>query len=236
MTPENRAGSEDGEPSTSHWLTEALEAEASQHTPDTRRIRAAMRERTGTVCAARLKRRWRLAGVPAGLVAGALCAVMVFVVSTAYHGGRSQTSPSPGPLAGTSQTTGVRAHIVSATGTVDASSRTGWSQEDVAIDFTRPIAGFQLSVKVSLGSTGASAGYSSTYDSSLFDVTVDTQAHALVYKFNLKPGKTLPPGSSRFDVRFSYGNPHNPAHDTYYVSVFTDKAHGRVADVAQGAF
>lgn len=137
---------------------------------------------------------------------------------------------------GTSQSSGAHVHIVTAKGTVDASSRTGSSQEDVAVTFTKPIAGFQLSVKVSLESTGASAGYSSTYDSSLFDVTVDTEAHALVYKFNLKPGKTLPPGSSQFAVRFTYALPHNPADDTYYVSVYTDKADGRIPDVAQGAF
>lgn len=237
MIREDRGGSEDGEPRTPAWLADALEAEAEQHSPDTRRMRAALRERTDTVT--RRKKRRRLAGVPAGLAAGAACAAMVFVVSTTSHSSRTRPSllPSPAPpLAGTSQTTGIHEHIVTATGTVDASSRTGWSQEDVAVTFAQPIAGFQLSVKVSLASTGASAGYSSTYDASLFDVTVDTQAHALVYKFNLKPGKTLPPGSSQFAVRFTYGLPHNPADDTYYVSVYTDKAHGRVPDVAQGAF
>lgn len=236
MIREDRAGSEDGEPQTPHWLSDALEAEAGKHNPDTRRIRAALHARTGTAAAQR-KRSRRLAGIPAGIAAGAVCAAMVFVVSLTYHSGRSRTSPSTGPLAGPSpQTTSAGAHVVTATGTVDASSRTGWSQEDVAIHFAQPIAGFQLSVKVSLDSSGSSAGYSSTYDSSLFNVTVDTQAHALVYKFNLKPGKTLPPGSSQFSVRFDYGLPHNPAHDTYYVSVYTDKAHGRAADVAQGAF
>lgn len=236
MIREDRAGSGDGEPDTPRWLADALEAEAERHTADTWRIRAAMRARTSTGTASRPKHRWRLTGVPAGLAAGAMCAAMVFVVSMAYHRDRSEPPPPPGPLAGTSQTAAAGTHIVTATGTVDRSSHTGWSQEDVAVTFTQPIAGFQLSVKVSLESTGASAGYSSTYDTSLFNVTVASQDHALVYKFNLKPGKTLSPGSSQFAVRFTYGIPHNPADDTYYVSVYTDKAHGKVPDVAQGAF
>lgn len=58
--------------------------------------------------------------------------------------------------------------------------------------------------------------WSERVEASLFDATVDAQDRALVYKFNLKPGKTLSPGSSQFAVRFTYGLPHNPADDTYY--------------------
>lgn len=234
MSREDHAESEDGAPHTAGWLADALEAEAARHLPDSRRIRAGLRERT--VAARQPKRRGRLAGVPAGVVAGVLCTAMVFAVTAVYEHDRSVPSPSPQLIAGPSPSTSHSEHIVTASGTVDASSRTGWSQEDVGVSFTEPIAGFQLSVKVSLESTGASAGYLSTYDASLFDVTVDAQDRALVYKFNLKPGKTLPPGPSQFAVRFTYKLGHNPSHDTYYVSVYTDKAHGRVPDVAKGAF
>lgn len=257
MSRRDEVGGEDGEPSTPisaatpDWLADTLAAEAGKHVPDIRRIRAVMRDGIESVDTVRSRKPLRgfallrglprrFAGVPAGIAAGVLCVAMVFAVATMYDSGRSGSSAPPGmtapPLAGSNTDTSDGAPIVTATGTVDAASRTGWSQEDVAITFAQPVAGFQLSVKVSLASTGSSAGYSSTYDASLFTVTVDKQAHALVYKFNLKPGTTLPPGPSRFAVQFNYENPHDSAHDTYYVSVYTDKAHGRVPDVAQGAF
>jgi len=226
------AGSEDGGLRDTGWLADAMDAEAGQHMPDTQRIRARMRERTN---GAQRKRRQllssRLAGVPAGIVAGALCVALVFAVTaTIQQSAGSSPSSTVAPPPKSAQT------IVTATGKVDAGSRAGWSQEDVAVKFAQPIAGFQLSVKVSLNSTGSSTGYSTTYDASLFDVKVDTQAHALVYKFDLKPGKTLPAGSSEFAVQFNYGDPHNAADDTYYVSVYTDKAHGKVPGVSKGAF
>lgn len=249
MSRHDDAGGEEGGRRTRApgWLADALDAEAGQHMPDTRRIRAVMRERTD---AAQRKQGWlrrfrllprRLAGVPAGIAAGAVCTALVFAITATYSATYSRSHTSSVPDATDSFTTtqpsiGGSAHIVTAAAAIDKSSRAGWSQENVVVTFNQPIAGFQLSVKVSLNSTGSSTGYRTTYDPSLLDVTVDAQAHALVYKFNLKPGKTLPTGSAQFAVQFNYANPHNPADDTYYVSVYTDKAHGRVPDVAQGTF
>lgn len=243
---DERCASGSGAAAGPGWLADALGTEAAKHAADTRRIRAAMRKRIEGTARPRVLTRLRgiprrFAGVPAGIVAGVLCVVMVFAVVTAYNTARSHPPSSPGvttppPTTSSTNSGSAAAHIVTATGTVDAASRSGWSQEDVAVAFTEPIAGFQLSVKVSLSSSGSSAGYSSTYDASLFDVSVETQAHALVYKFNLKKGRVLAAGPSRFAVQFNYGATHHSADDTYYVSVYTDAAHGRVPDVAQGTF
>jgi hypothetical protein len=282
------------------WLKGLLDSEAESHDPDGHGIHAAMRERIDGAQRSGARRRpltlsGRLAGVPRGIAAGAVCATLVVAVAATVRTGQPHTGSSSGAVSGASITGGTDAgrapgspaetggtpngaggsdrtaaaspssggspghpsasgsapasspasgasgasggtQLVTATGTVDPGSTAGWSQEDVAITLSEPIAGFQLSVKVSLNAKGSSTGYWTTYDKSLFDVTVDTQSNALIYKFNLRSGQTLPVGTARFAVQFNYGNPHNPANDTYYVSVYTDKAHGSIPGVSQGAF
>jgi hypothetical protein len=126
--------------------------------------------------------------------------------------------------------------VVTASGAVDRSSNANWSQENVNITLSAPVTSFQLSVKVAMSPGLSSTGDWTNYDISMFDVTVDTQPDGVTYKFQLKPGRSLPAGSAEFAVQFAHGAGHNPADDTYYLSATADATHGSATGVAQGAF
>jgi hypothetical protein len=133
------------------------------------------------------------------------------------------TPPAAGPLMSTS-------------GTVDPGSRAFWDQEDAWITLDKPVATFQLTVTVVQTGGVVATGYSMNYHSSVFDTTVVAQPGAVIYHFSLQPGRTLPAGQWQFAVQFIHGLSHDPAADTYSVSVVSDAAHGAIRKASSGAF
>jgi DNA-directed RNA polymerase specialized sigma24 family protein len=273
----------DAEPTA--WLTELLDSEARHYEPDTARIRTTLYENLDGAARGRRRRSLlglRLAGIPAGIAAAALCGTVAVAVTatveshpkaptptTAEGGGLPAASRDPSadgsaqPASHGSQTA-VAGHpaspsasspsgsgsaspdasasasagptLITAVGAVDPSSNASWAQENVNITLTEPVTSFQLTVKVSTSAGLSSTGDWTNYDISVFDVTVDTRSDGIVYTFQLKSGKTLQPGSAEFAVQFAHGAVHDPADDSYYASVITDKAHGSAQGVSQGNF
>jgi cytoskeletal protein RodZ len=155
--------------------------------------------------------------------------------------GTASASPSASrgssPSASASGGTGTGSSSpITAVGAVDPNSNGSWSQENVNTTLTAPTTSFQLTVKVSASPGVEQTGQWTNYDISMFDVTVTPDAGGLTWVFQLKSGKTLPPGSAEFAVQFAHGAGHDPSGDTYYVSIITDQAHGSASGVAQGAF
>jgi hypothetical protein len=125
---------------------------------------------------------------------------------------------------------------VSATGTVNPDSFEYWSEEDVSVTLNEPVTAFKLTVTVARSARVASTGYWTTYPLAIFDVTVAAQANALIYTFILKSGHTLQSGSSGFAVQFNHDSSHNPAADTYALSVTGGGQHAAGREVALGSF
>jgi hypothetical protein len=254
------AGPEQMEPDA-RWISELLSTAAETHVADSRRVRASVHEITRN--ARRARRRalvlpLRLAGIPAGITAAVLCATVAVAVtatidteaprphsgSTAAAGPSAAAEATQSPvskqaaptIAGTSASAPGGASVVSATATLDTSGNADWSQEDVWVALAKPTAGFQLTVKVSRSAQPVSTGTWMTYDTDLFDVSVKSQSGAVIYKFQLKSGRILPAGTAEFAVRFSHGPEYKPEDDTYYLSVYTDKADGSVSGISYGPF
>ena len=118
------------------WLREVLTSEAGTYSPDTNRMRAAVKDRIAARPPGRLRvsagggfgGRWgvlgiRLAGVPAGIVAVGLCAAVAVGLGVTATQGSSAASHSPAQAGGTvAAAPGSRGPESSAHAAVDATS------------------------------------------------------------------------------------------------------------------
>jgi hypothetical protein len=154
--------------------------------------------------------------------------------STAGNRPLPKPTPTPSPSAASVR---AGANPVSATGTNDLGAFPYWLQEQVSVSLRAPVTALQLKVTVARSALVASTGYWTTYDPAVFDVTVAAQSSTLTYTFTLKPGQTLPAGNSAFAVQFNHGtDPHDPAGDTYALSVTSDGQNAAVQGTAAGEF
>lgn len=144
--------------------------------------------------------------------------------------------PAPTPTPPSSPPSAAGAKLVSASGHSDLGSFPYWIQEEVWVSLREPVTQLQLTVTVARSTGVASTGYWTTFNPAVFDVTVTTQATTLTYVFTLKPGNTLPAGNSTFAAQFNHWTPHNPASDTYALSVVSDEQNTTVRGEALGAF
>ncbi len=296
MTGGGRRGAErwerDGE-----WLTEVLDSEFGRYEPDTQRIRTLLDERMEGGAAERAVHgrnpvvRLRLAGIPAGIAAAALCATVAVGVTATVTGnhpdstpnaatthgglpaagdgptggnGRSaagspgagthgtvtgqaagtatkpagaDASPSASPSASTSTpASSTGAPIVAAAGSLAPTSNAQWSEEDVNITLADPITALQLVVRVAPSAGLASAGFWSNHDITKFDVSVNSDANGLVYRFTLKPGNSIDAGAFTIAAQFTHSGQRDASGDTFAVNVTTDQAHGSASAVSQGSF
>jgi hypothetical protein len=98
------------EPDTA-WLSALLDAEAETYTPDTGRLSASVYERLAVVRTVRVRIfavPIRLAGIPVGVAAAALCATVAMAVTATVGGGPpvlgSSPAPTPSPVGDPSAT------------------------------------------------------------------------------------------------------------------------------------
>ncbi|MGW2235212.1 hypothetical protein [Streptomyces sp. NPDC001759] len=117
--------------------------------------------------------------------------------------GSSRPTPSasiPSPAAGESQ----NGPLWSA-GSVDPDSTVYWTQSNLALKTTRPLT--SLTVEIRIVQTGGvkNTGTWQTLPGGDFIVTVQEAGGALVYRWVLKPGLTVPAASYEFAVQFNNG-------------------------------
>ncbi len=144
-------------------------------------------------------------------------------------------SPSASPSTSTS-TSNTGAPIVAAAGSLAPTSNAQWSEEDVNITLADPITALQLVVRVAPSPGLASAGFWSNHDITKFDVSVNSDATGLVYRFTLKPGNSIDAGTFTIAAQFKHSGQRDPSGDTFAVNVTTDQAHGSASAVSQGSF
>jgi len=107
---------------------------------------------------------------------------------------------SPSPAAGESQ----NGPLWSA-GSVDPGSTVYWTQSNLALKTTQPLT--SLTVEIRIVQTGGvkNTGTWQTLPNGDFTVTVQEAGGALVYRWVLKPGLTVPAGNHEFAAQFNNG-------------------------------
>lgn len=93
---------------------------------------------------------------------------------------------------------------LSAKGSVDPNSHTFWTQDQLVLDVAQPLT--KLIVQVHIAQTGGvqSSGQWQTAPGDDFTVTVQEIDGAVVYRWELKPGRTVPAAQQIFAVQYNH--------------------------------
>ncbi|NGY59230.1 hypothetical protein G7043_09880 [Lentzea sp. NEAU-D13] len=93
---------------------------------------------------------------------------------------------------------------LSSTGSVDPNSHTFWTQDTLVLDLTQPLT--KLTVQVHIAQTGGvqSSGQWQTAPGDDFTVTVQEINGEVVYRWDLKPGRTVPAAQQVFAVQYGH--------------------------------
>ncbi|MEU2420160.1 hypothetical protein ABZ619_03705 [Streptomyces sp. NPDC007851] len=103
-------------------------------------------------------------------------------------------------------------------GSVDPRSNVYWTQSNLLLKTTQPLT--SLTIEMRIVQTGAvkNTGTWQTLPSDDFTVTIQETGGALVYRWVLKPGLTVPAGSHEFAAQFNNGaDGHSAGGDGYRV-------------------
>ncbi|WP_084955611.1 hypothetical protein [Thermoactinospora rubra] len=228
------------------WLRELLQEEAARHEP--RRERMLARIENGMAASSgdrRPRPRRRLAVLPA-LAVAAVIALAWWLVTPARspapdpaaavrHSTPSTRPPSPEPTptpTGPRPTTeradvevsrrpeptpkpGVRAKAL-----VDPHSNPYWAQNNLVLTFAEPVRELKVTVRVARTPGVTPAGQWVALPAEDFETGVEEQRGTLVYRWVLKPGRTVWPGSHTFAVQYNR-RPGDPGgrDDSYVVEV-----------------
>ncbi|MCO6009000.1 hypothetical protein NE236_28905 [Actinoallomurus purpureus] len=230
------------------WLRSALREEADAHQPDHDRMRARVDAATRPRRIRRAGGRSLAAAAmaAAGVVAVAVAVVVVTWRSAgpatpaipAGHGSAQTDGPSPSASRTASPATRVgrpsptarpttsspvarrpRTKVPAVVARIDPGSNDYWAQEDVTVSGERPLSTLQVTVRVARTQGVRSAGSWSSLPGDAFAVTVGDERGALVYRWALRPGRSVPPGSYVFAAQYTRAPGGRDAHrDTYTVT------------------
>ncbi|WP_338684208.1 hypothetical protein QD712_27985 [Streptomyces acidiscabies] len=126
----------------------------------------------------------------------------------------SATSASPAPTADESQDGPLRS-----AGSLDAKSNAYWTQSDLLLTTTQPLTSLTVEIRIVQTGGAKSTGTWRTLPADDFTVTVQEADGALVYRWVLKPGLTVPAGNHEFAAQFNNGadGAHSATGDGYRV-------------------
>ncbi|MFF4041051.1 hypothetical protein [Streptomyces sp. NPDC001816] len=110
------------------------------------------------------------------------------------------SATSPSPAAGESQ----NGPLWSA-GSVDPHSTVYWTQSNLALKTTRPLTSLTIEMRIVQTGGVKNTGTWQTLPSADFTVTAQEADGTLVYRWVLKPGRTVPAGSYEFAAQFNNG-------------------------------
>ncbi|MFE1548122.1 hypothetical protein [Streptomyces sp. NPDC058718] len=174
--------------------------------------KAPRRARTGVPWTGR---RWTAAVAVAVAVAGVV-GVGGLAVTTLDRGPAAPASrpPAPGPVA-------------EAAGALDPGSNRWWAQGDVTVTTRTPVSGLVVDVRVVRTAGVVSTGHWRTRPAEDFTVTVTEEPGTLLYRWTLKPGRTVPPGRHVFAVQYNHAEGVRDASADTYAVVLTGGDGGR---------
>ena len=93
---------------------------------------------------------------------------------------------------------------LSSKGSVDPNSHTFWTQDKLVLDVTQPLTKFTLEVRIAQTGGVQSSGQWQTAPSDDFTVSVREVDGEVVYRWELKPGRTVPPARQDFAVQYNH--------------------------------
>ncbi|WP_030751186.1 hypothetical protein [Streptomyces griseus] len=156
--------------------------------PPPRRDRAPLRAR-------RTGRRW------AAPVAVAVAATAVAAIGL---GGLAVTAPRERPASPAVPAPAAPGPAARATGTVDPGSNRWWAQSDLAVTTETEVTGLAVEVRIALTGGIVGTGHWQTRSADDFAVTAAEESGALVYRWTLKPGRTVPAGPHTFAAQYNH--------------------------------
>ncbi|MFD0147787.1 hypothetical protein ACWGQ4_37920 [Streptomyces sp. NPDC055721] len=159
--------------------------------------------------------RWTAAVAVAAAVAGVV-GVGGLAVTTLDQGPAAPATslPAPGPAA-------------EASGALDPGSNRWWAQGDVTVTTRTPVSGLVVDVRVARTAGVVSTGHWRTRPAEDFTVTVTEEPGALLYRWTLKPGRSVPPGRHVFAVQYNHAEGVRDASADTYTIVLTGGDGGR---------
>ncbi|MFF5504063.1 hypothetical protein ACF1E9_06610 [Streptomyces roseolus] len=202
-----------------------LREAAAAHRPDRARMLARVERGMAGPPPARVRpprRRWTVAVAVAATVAGVLGLGGVAVTALRDRPAPpSGVAPVPGPAA-------------RAAGTIDPGSNRWWAQSDLAVTTEAEVAGLTVELRVALTGGIVSTGHWQTRPADDFTVAVAEEAGALVYRWTLKEGRSVPPGPHTFAAQYNHAEGTRDASADAYTVVLTARDGGRTT--LRGAF
>jgi hypothetical protein len=134
----------------------------------------------------------------------------------AGHSSTPSHSQRPSPAATGGGHEPVHDEYLSATAVRNAYSITSWTQDDLTLGTTETITALDVTLKVALTAGVADTGHWTSIPVELVTTGVTRQGGALVYRFTLRAGATLAPGSYTFAAQFNHTTDPRPLTvDTY---------------------
>ncbi|WP_282692574.1 hypothetical protein [Streptomyces sp. CC208A] len=138
------------------------------------------------------------------------------------------TSTAPAPTTPTTPTTPTApGPAASAAGTIDAGSHRWWAQSDLAVTTDTEVTGLTVELRVALTGGIATTGHWQTRPAEDFTVTVAEESGALVYRWTLKEGRTVPAGPHTFAAQYNHAEGTRDASADAYTVVLTGPDGGR---------
>jgi hypothetical protein len=93
---------------------------------------------------------------------------------------------------------------LSAQGAIDPHSTAYWAQGALTLDVSEPLAAFTVEVRVTQTGGVQSTGQWQTGPADDFTVTAQESDGAVVYRWELKPGRTVPAAQQTFAVQYNH--------------------------------
>ncbi len=212
-------------PQDDHDLRGVLRGEADRHHPD----RAAMleriergrsRARPPTALHRFLVQPFEGLHRPGGLVRPVAAAVAVAALLVAGVTGVRRADPPATPAAAPA-TPGQRfsapvGPALVATGRRDSHSFENWSQEQLTITTTEQVTALDVTIRIARTEGVADTGHWTSIPSGMVTTAATSDRKALVYRFRLRPGARLAPGSYVFAAQFNHAaRPRALSEDTW---------------------
>ncbi|MFS8095689.1 hypothetical protein LFM09_00995 [Lentzea alba] len=128
--------------------------------------------------------------------------------------GTSTSAADPAPLSGKPVTDGP----LSSMGFVDLHEHPNWAQSRLVLKTTQPLSAFSVELRIAQTGGVGTTGQWQTMAGDDFTVTVKETGGAVVYRWELKQGRTVPEGVHTFAAQYNHAPGRRDARPDTYVA------------------
>ncbi|WP_328302283.1 hypothetical protein OG389_32435 [Streptomyces sp. NBC_00435] len=134
----------------------------------------------------------------------------------------SPTGPSPSASGAAGSARPGNAHVqdgpLSSAGSLGTNSNSFWAQSNITLKSTQPLTAVTVELRITQTGAVQSTGSWRTLPAEDFTVTVQNEGGAVVYRWILKPGRTVPAGQHVFAGQYNHAaGAREVEHDGYRV-------------------